>query len=254
MASVNSSDWRAVREKFTTVLHLTELKSLSDPENDPFRSKYEARELLREIYSSLKSFEASEETDGGERGEEEEEREEEQAVDGEKDAQRRLDGDSPAGLRTAKLAAVEYYLGVNHAETEENRLGILWSVRDETETAQGFLETAEAIYQRYMKEDGSPPTDMTEYFSTEENQITHQERTNRFELVYTFTLYYLAQVYKYIGETERAATYCHSTLQRQLQLNKFNPMEWALNAATLSQYYITKVRFHSLIGLPLLML
>lgn len=43
------------------------------------------------------------------------------------------------------------------------------------------------------------------------------------------------------GETERAATYCHSTLQRQLQLNQFNPMEWALNAATLSQYYITKV-------------
>lgn len=43
------------------------------------------------------------------------------------------------------------------------------------------------------------------------------------------------------GETERAATYCHSTLQRQLQLNQFSPMEWALNAATLSQYYITKV-------------
>nr|XP_040025198.1 KIF-binding protein-like [Gasterosteus aculeatus aculeatus] len=42
------------------------------------------------------------------------------------------------------------------------------------------------------------------------------------------------------GETERAATYCHSTLQRQLQLNHFSPMEWALNAATLSQYYITK--------------
>lgn len=43
------------------------------------------------------------------------------------------------------------------------------------------------------------------------------------------------------GETERAATYCHSTLQRQLQLNQFSSMEWALNAATLSQYYITKV-------------
>lgn len=43
------------------------------------------------------------------------------------------------------------------------------------------------------------------------------------------------------GQTERAATYCHTTLQRQLQLNQFSPMEWALNAATLSQYYITKV-------------
>lgn len=43
-------------------------------------------------------------------------------------------------------------------------------------------------------------------------------------------------------QTDRAATYCQSTLQRQLQLNQFNPMEWALNAATLSQYYIAKVR------------
>ena len=31
-------------------------------------------------------------------------------------------------------------------------MGILWAGRDETETAQGFLETAESIYQRYMKE------------------------------------------------------------------------------------------------------
>lgn len=52
------------------------------------------------------------------------------------------------------------------------------------------------------------------------------------------------------GETERAATYCHSTLQRQLQLNQYSPMEWALNAATLSQYYITKVG-HILIQIDL---
>lgn len=48
-------------------------------------------------------------------------------------------------------------------------------------------------------------------------------------------------LFTFPGDTERAATYCHSTLQRQLQSNQFNPMEWALNAASLSQYYITKV-------------
>ncbi|XP_056463854.1 KIF-binding protein-like [Gadus chalcogrammus] len=266
MASVNSSDWRAICEQFTTALNLTEVESRKDPENDPFRSKYKAREILREIYSALKNFEATEadsET-SGERGEE-------QVVDGEKDGQC-FYGDSPAGWRAAKLAAVEYFLGVNHIETEElsagqehlmncmklidkwstssmnvslvihvkNQLGILWSGRDETETAKAFLETAEGTYLRYMKKEGSPPTDMTEYFSTEENQLTHQERTKRFELAYTHTKYYLAQVYQYLGETELSATYCHSTLQRQLQLNQFNPMEWALNAATLSQYYINK--------------
>uniref|UniRef100_A0A8C5AFE9 KIF-binding protein n=1 Tax=Gadus morhua TaxID=8049 RepID=A0A8C5AFE9_GADMO len=271
MASVNSSDWRAICEQFTTALNLTEVESRKDPENDPFRSKYKAREILREIYSALKNFEATEadsET-SGERGEE-------QVVDGEKDGQC-FYGDSPAGWRAAKLAAVEYFLGVNHIETEElsagqehlmncmklidkwstssmnvslvihvkNQLGILWSGRGETETAKAFLETAEGTYLRYMKKEGSPPTDMTEYFSTEENQLTHQERTKRYwkrnDILYTH--YNLFSV-KVNSETELSATYCHSTLQRQLQLNQFNPMEWALNAATLSQYYINKVSCH----------
>uniref|UniRef100_A0A672ZJA5 KIF-binding protein n=1 Tax=Sphaeramia orbicularis TaxID=375764 RepID=A0A672ZJA5_9TELE len=250
MASVNSDEWRAICEKFTNAQNLTEVESLHDPENDPFRSKYKARELLREIYCSLKSFEAveGEEDSGGESGDQRPE----QPVDGQREDGfgDGLSGDSPAGLRVAKLGAVEYYLGVNHVDTEElsagqehlmncvkllekcrvssdnvslfihvrNQLGILWAGRDETEEAQGFLETAESIYQRYMKE-------------------------VRFELAYTHSMYYLAQVYKNLGQTERAATYCHSTLQRQLQLNQYNPMEWALNAATLSQYYITKGRY-----------
>nr|XP_020445659.1 KIF1-binding protein [Monopterus albus] len=276
MAAFSSNEWRAICDKFTNSQHLTEVESRNDPENDPFRSKYKARELLGEIYCSLKGFEAGEgdEDRGRDSGDQ---RPTEQLVDGQRvDVfTRGFSGDSPAGLRAARLGAVEYYLGVNHVDTEElsagqehmmncvkllercrvssenvslfihvrNQLGILWAGRDETETAQGFLETAESLYQRYMKEDGSPPTDMTEYFTTEENLLTHQERTKRFELAYTHTMYYLAQVYKNLGQTEHAATYCHCTLQRQLQLNQFSPMEWALNAATLSQYYITKGRY-----------
>ncbi|XP_076012220.1 KIF-binding protein [Genypterus blacodes] len=279
MASLGSVEWRAICDKFTTAQNLTEVESRNDPENDPFRSKYKARELLREIYCSLKNFEACEGEDdsGGSSAESGDQRPSEDPVDGQTDDgyDRGFSGDSPAGLRASKLGAVEYYLGVNHVDTEElsagqehlmncmkllercrvspenvslfihvrNQLGILWAGRDETETAQGFLETAESIYQRYIKEEGSPPTDMTEYFTTEANLLTHQDRTKRFELAYTHTMYYLAQVYKNLGQTERAATYCHSTLQRQLRLNQYNPMEWALNAATLSQYYITKGRY-----------
>lgn len=40
---------------------------------------------------------------------------------------------------------------------------------------------------------------------------------------------------------EKAAHYCHSTLKRQLEHNAYHPMEWAINAATLSQFYINKV-------------
>lgn len=42
---------------------------------------------------------------------------------------------------------------------------------------------------------------------------------------------------------EKAAHYCHSTLKRQLEHNAYHPMEWAINAATLSQFYINKQCF-----------
>ncbi|KAI1894604.1 hypothetical protein AGOR_G00117480 [Albula goreensis] len=272
MATFNSSEWRSVCDKFRRAQNLSEIESRKDPENDPFRSKYNARELLKEIYSDLKNFDTGENDDN-----ESDQPISEQLPDraeGECSGNRYA-GDSPAGLRSAKLGVIEYYLGVNHVETEElsageehlmnciklldkcnisqenvsvfiqarNQLGILWASRDEIEKAQGFLESAESMYVWYMKEVGQPPMDLTDLFLAEEEALSQQERTKRFEMAYTHTLYYLAQVYKNLEQYEKAGRYCHSTLQRQLQFNQFVPLEWAINAATLSQYYITKSRY-----------
>lgn len=124
MASLGSAEWRAIYDKFTNAQNLTDVESRKDPENDPFRSKYKARELLREIYCSLKSFEAGE---GEEEiaGESRDQRATEPPVDGQRENAfvQGVNGDSPAGLRAAKLGAVEYYLGVNHVDTEELSAG-----------------------------------------------------------------------------------------------------------------------------------
>ena len=124
MASLGSVEWRAICDKFTNARNLTDVESRNDPENDPFRSKYKARELLREIYCSLKSFEAGEGEEESE-GEGGEQRPTEPSVDGQRDDLflQGFSGDSPAGLRAAKLGAVEYYLGVNHVDTEELSAG-----------------------------------------------------------------------------------------------------------------------------------
>ncbi|XP_055026600.2 KIF-binding protein [Misgurnus anguillicaudatus] len=273
MAANQSTEWKAVCEKFRLAQNLNDVESKKDPENNPFRSKYKARDLLKEIHCSLKKI------DIGEEGEVDNEADckSGQMVDGEleNDAGKACAGDSPAGMSAARLAVIEYYLGVNHIETEElsageqhlmtcmklvdkctitqenvslfiqarNQLGILWAGRDEIEKAQGFLEIAESMYLRYMKEDGQAPMDLQDFFVPEGEELSQQERTRRFEMAYTHTLYYLAQVYKNLQQYERAGQYCHSTLQRQLEYNQFVPLEWAINAATLSQYYITKTRY-----------
>lgn len=127
MASVGSDEWRAVCDKFTNAQHLTDVESRNDPENNPFLSKYKAREVLREIHCSLKSFEAgdSEEEVCGESPESGVQRPSEPPVERPSEDVFVLgfSGDSPAGLRAARLGAVEYYLGVNHVDTEELSAG-----------------------------------------------------------------------------------------------------------------------------------
>uniref|UniRef100_A0A668AL18 KIF-binding protein n=1 Tax=Myripristis murdjan TaxID=586833 RepID=A0A668AL18_9TELE len=256
MASLSSAEWRALCDKFTTAQNLSEVESRKDPANDPFRSKYKARELLREIYCALKSFETTEgENESGDQ------RPTEQPVDGEREDGfgRGFNGDSPAGLRAAKLGAVEYYLGVNHIETEELSAGqehlmncmkqlekcsvssenVSLYIHVRVRMLKAVLADSIEVYTHGVKAKPKFPNRHVRFVLI----LLFLHYSLLFELAYTHTMYYLAQVYKNLGEIERAATYCHSTLQRQLLLNQYNPLEWALNAATLSQYYITKGRY-----------
>lgn len=124
MASLSDNGWRDICDKFKNAQTLSCEESLNDPINDPYRSKYKARELIREIHCLLKSLETGEgEEESG--GDGREQRVTDAFVDGQRDGlfTDGLCGDSPTGMLTAKLAAVEYYLGVNHAETEELSAG-----------------------------------------------------------------------------------------------------------------------------------
>ncbi len=121
MAANQSSEWRTVCEKFRLAQELSEVESRKDPENNPFRSKYKARDLLKEIRCSLKKTHIEEEGEADDEGD----CESRQTVDEkpENECGKSCSGDSPAGLRTARLAVVQYYLGVNHIETEELSAG-----------------------------------------------------------------------------------------------------------------------------------
>uniref|UniRef100_A0A8C5XPA4 KIF-binding protein n=1 Tax=Microcebus murinus TaxID=30608 RepID=A0A8C5XPA4_MICMU len=264
-----NTPWAEVCEKFQAALALSRVELHKNPEKEPYKSKYSARALLEEVKALL-----------GPAPEDEDERPE--ADDGLGAGDHALglptevvEPEGPIAQQAVRLAVIEFHLGVNHIDTEElsageehlvkclrllrryrlshdcvslyiqaqNNLGILWSEREEIETAQAYLESSEALYNQYMKEIGSPPLDPTEHFLPEEEKLTEQERSKRFEKVYTHNLYYLAQVYQHMEMFEKAAHYCHSTLKRQLEHNAYHPIEWAINAATLSQFYINKLCF-----------
>lgn len=80
-------------------------------------------------------------------------------------------------------------------------------------------------------------------FYPEENFKSDLERQREFGAIFTHTLYYLAQVNAAMGHSKKGAMYCHTTLRRQLETDQYDPVDWALNCATLSQYYITQPNY-----------
>jgi hypothetical protein len=229
--------------------HLTDFESKNDPENEPYKSLYEARQSWAELKAKLEEYL----NEGGD----------------EKNVQ---------AIRL-RLAALNFQIGMNFADTEEtssgeehlrkcismlegreteedscnvvqnalNQLGILWAGRRQPQKALEYLKQAENLYLKFKHEVGGAPTSLDELFDPEQEneskEIIEQKRNDIFEDTYTKTLYYLAQVYGRLEENKKSALYCQNTLKRQLETKKYNPYDWALNAATLSQYYLVNEDF-----------
>ncbi|OWR40798.1 hypothetical protein KGM_207665 [Danaus plexippus plexippus] len=116
----------------------------------------------------------------------------------------------------------------------ENNLGILWSNRDEPGKAKTFLLKAKSLYEDF-KCTLQMPLPIESIISN-----TCEIAAGDFmilEKAYTLTLYYMAQIYGSLKENLKSAIYCHVTLRRQLQYSDYEPIEWSLNSAALSQYF-----------------
>jgi len=223
----------SVRDKFCKALTLTAEDSRTDPPEEPYCSLYAARELLVRVKAALDSC-------------------------------------SPElkSLEdfTVLRACVELQLGLNYVNTEEmglgeeafaaclhllegvvskvktaslsvqayNQLGVLWGNRSEQQKALEFLLKSKAVHESHIAL--PPPLTVTEWLSGE--VVGEWEREKAFESLHTHTLFYLAQAYGNLNQAKVSAQYCRETLSRQLETKEFDSIEWSLNCATLSQYYL----------------
>ncbi|KAB0349446.1 hypothetical protein FD754_014303 [Muntiacus muntjak] len=208
--------WAEIREKFQTALALSRVELHKNPEKEPYKSKYSARALLEEVKALL-----------GPAPEDEDERP--QADDSLGAGEHALglpaelvEAEGPVAQGAVRRAVIEFHLGVNHIDTEELSAG------------EEHLVKCLRLLRKYRLSHDC----VSLYIQAQRYFFLY-----RFEKVYTHNLYYLAQVYQHMEMFEKAAHYCHSTLKRQLEHNAYHPMEWAINAATLSQFYINKQCF-----------
>lgn len=223
------------KENYNKVRKLLDEDSKSDPENEPYFSKYKAKEILCSMNETLLKHTERENLFEGNRLE-------------------------------AMLGAVLLNIGIIDMETDEltssanilteavkilapysskpeivitlinvyNNLGILWCNREEPEKAKTYLLEAREAYQIFKCTLLMPlPLEYILSNTGESNAADFM----LMEKSHTLTLYYLAQVYGSLKENLKSAIYCHVTLRRQLQYQDFEPIDWALNSATLSQFF-----------------
>ncbi|XP_018571716.1 KIF1-binding protein homolog [Anoplophora glabripennis] len=233
-----------LQEKYTKVMKLLEEDSKLDPETEPFLSKYSARQILIGMKANIENLIRNQSTDGQDNVK-----------------------------ITAMLGVIYLYLGMVAIDTEEistgerhlekcketiekhqekpemilltlnmyNQFGILWSQR-EPEKSKVYLEKAEQLYLKY-KEGCETPVDISDLFQVNIETYDTEIALKNLEKIHTLTLYYLAQIYGAMKEALKSSIYCHITLQRQLQMSDYDPIDWALNAATLSQFFMEKNGF-----------
>ncbi|KAJ3300422.1 hypothetical protein HDU76_006086 [Blyttiomyces sp. JEL0837] len=217
-------------------------KDEPSPGSAPFQSKYKARSILvqlREQVEKITTTDSDQETEkmiilsilDFHRGVNHANTEE--ATQGERLLSASLRQLRPLGLKPSYVAATVDAL---------NQIGILWSDWNEHRKAVTFFEEARDTYQQYKSIALQPP--MPDPLDWETcSQMTEADRWEALETLYTYSSYYLAQVYGALKLADKSAENCLLTLQRQLKHKDLNKLTWALDCMTLSQYYFQNNAF-----------
>ncbi|EGD74563.1 hypothetical protein PTSG_12368 [Salpingoeca rosetta] len=119
-----------------------------------------------------------------------------------------------------------------------NRLGIVWADRKEFSRALDMLQRAKALYVALKAQDDAP-WGRCELLPVQGDE----ERMDELENTYTHCLFYLAQCYMQLDQPGKSAEYCQQTLARQYETGQFDKLDWATNAAAISQYYLSENAF-----------
>lgn len=228
-------------ENYAKSRKLLDEDSKNDPENNPYLSKYKAKDILQSMHVGLKQLLGSE--------------------TGLDDIKIRamlgvvLLNIGSIEIDTEELTASENTLteAVELLEPHGNRpeivitlvsvynnLGMLWFNRDEPMKSKTYLFKAKELYDAF-KFTLELPLPIEHVVKELDEKLTGD--TSQLEKAFTLTLYYLAQVYGSLNKNLKSAVYCHITLRRQLELKDYDSIDWALNSATLAQVFAERDGF-----------
>lgn len=134
-----------------------------------------------------------------------------------------------------------------------NQIGLIKTYFEEYEESMNCLKLAERVYNDFTS---SETRDLLRRSKEFISHLSHlfkldhcncdddlSDLTKSVESLYTSTVYFIAQIHEKTHSPDEAAKYCVLTLQRQYSsLESFDTIDWAINAATLAQYYFLTLK------------
>lgn len=217
------------------------LWEVEDPEETPYKTKYEARKLLEEAVKTLEALlEQDPEGPDAERGKEALARLFlylgknlyfcEEVPQAELYFTRSLERYLRSPLRLEPKPFV-------HIQDVLNQLGMLWCNRQGFSEGMNFLRRAQIMF-------------------TKRPQAVKDSIEQRADDNFTLTMFYLAQAYGALQKPALSARFCAETMSRQLEYNTpgrrpteltekdpFDCKDWVRNCCSLSDYFINEGMF-----------
>jgi hypothetical protein len=306
----HENDLNLLKKKYEEYLRLNYIKSRQDPDEEPYKTKYEARKLIETILNDLESnkfqFESltsseflntSNKYDHFYSKLEEKCQktfqkqakhfliyklfefnfaknliETEEVEQGEKIVSKILREIDSLDQQQNSTSTNYDPLVINFKLNCFNELIFVWSSRTMYRECLNLIQSIEEIYEVYHENSKNicEPFMPVEIIILNQNS-TDKKREKNFESVYTHSLFFIAQIYGKLNDSEKSAYYVQLTLQRHLaefnesittdennrqekkecesdveQLDEnvsFNPLDWATHSAALSQYYLVQGDF-----------
>ncbi|CAM2721141.1 unnamed protein product [Rotaria socialis] len=249
------------------------VQSLNDPEAEPYKSKYEARKLFEELHAENIDEESDEIKKEFDTLDLIEENNKLKFIIKKPDEYL----NEPSVTKKHRFLVdllLDYHIGTIYSDTEEkgegeshlqsiltaiepavnhslicslalNLLNQLILIRTSYEQYKEAIEIAKRADNLYNQSLSTEPYLLRELIEID-SAIPTIDRRDEFEQIYTYTSFFLAQIYAKLDDKDQSANYCRLTLERQLDMfhgdnrKHFDPLDWATNCATLSQYYMTK--------------
>lgn len=227
-----------LKESYDSAMKLIEEDSKYDPETEPYKSHYAAKDIFASIASTLKSHLATLPDDAalkvvyqalltfvlkdlGKLHIFVEER-----TTGKKYFEEALEIIDPIAL--CPETVIPRMMALN-----ELALCYCGDVADK-EHVLTHLHKSRAVYDEF-KATARVPYTISDLFGYLKGEQDVDRSWRLLEKVHTLTLYFLAQS----DEKNRAIFYLYSTLRRQLEYDDYEPFDWALNSATFSQFFLS---------------